>query len=300
MTTFDLDLSKYKLGWSDASRLRLQAGEGPQPGRRRPDLVVEGRADVDAQAPPAQPAHLRAQADGRRGSRSTCPTSTSTTSTTTSSPTDRSGRRVGRPARADEGHLREARHPRGRAQVPRRRHRAVRVRGRVPPQPRGPRAAGRSSSATWTPRCASTPSSSSSTSARSSRPATTSSPRSTRRCGRGGSFIYVPPGVEVEMPLQAYFRINAENTGQFERTLIIADEGSQGALHRGLLGAGVHHRLAALGRRRDRRQAVAPGSPTRRSRTGRPTSTTSSPSGPGSRPRATWSGSTATSARASR
>ena len=42
----------------------------------------------------------------------------------------------------------------------------------------------------------------------------------------GGSFIYVPPGVEVEMPLQAYFRINSENTGQFERTLIIADEGA--------------------------------------------------------------------------
>src|SRR5881397_2063736 len=43
----------------------------------------------------------------------------------------------------------------------------------------------------------------------------------------GGSFIYVPPGVQVEMPLQAYFRINAENAGQFERTLIIADEGAQ-------------------------------------------------------------------------
>jgi Fe-S cluster assembly protein SufB len=43
----------------------------------------------------------------------------------------------------------------------------------------------------------------------------------------GGSFIYVPPGTKVEMPLQAYFRINAENMGQFERTLIIADEGAQ-------------------------------------------------------------------------
>jgi Fe-S cluster assembly protein SufB len=42
----------------------------------------------------------------------------------------------------------------------------------------------------------------------------------------GGSFIYVPPGVHVDIPLQAYFRINAENVGQFERTLIIADEGS--------------------------------------------------------------------------
>ena len=43
----------------------------------------------------------------------------------------------------------------------------------------------------------------------------------------GGSFIYVPPGVKIEYPLQAYFRINSENMGQFERTLIIADEGSQ-------------------------------------------------------------------------
>jgi Fe-S cluster assembly protein SufB len=42
----------------------------------------------------------------------------------------------------------------------------------------------------------------------------------------GGSFIYVPPDTHVEMPLQAYFRINAENAGQFERTLIIADKGS--------------------------------------------------------------------------
>ena len=43
----------------------------------------------------------------------------------------------------------------------------------------------------------------------------------------GGSFIYVPPGVKVKHPLQAYFRINSENFGQFERTLIIADEGAE-------------------------------------------------------------------------
>ncbi len=43
----------------------------------------------------------------------------------------------------------------------------------------------------------------------------------------GGSFIYVPPGVKVAHPLQAYFRINAENFGQFERTLIIVDEGAE-------------------------------------------------------------------------
>ncbi len=43
----------------------------------------------------------------------------------------------------------------------------------------------------------------------------------------GGSFVYIPPGVKVEMPLQAYFRLNVANIGQFERSLIIADEGSQ-------------------------------------------------------------------------
>lgn len=42
----------------------------------------------------------------------------------------------------------------------------------------------------------------------------------------GGSFVYVPPGVKVEMPMQAYFRVNQANQGQFERTLIIIDEGA--------------------------------------------------------------------------
>src|SRR4249919_3946668 len=42
----------------------------------------------------------------------------------------------------------------------------------------------------------------------------------------GGSFIYVPPGVHIDLPLQAYFRINAENMGQFERTMILVDEGA--------------------------------------------------------------------------
>lgn len=45
-------------------------------------------------------------------------------------------------------------------------------------------------------------------------------------CWSGGSFIYVPKNIKVGLPLQAYFRINSENAGQFERTLIIADEGS--------------------------------------------------------------------------
>ena len=43
----------------------------------------------------------------------------------------------------------------------------------------------------------------------------------------GGSFIYVPPGVKVKHPLQAYFRINAEQFGQFERPLIVVEEGAE-------------------------------------------------------------------------
>ena len=43
----------------------------------------------------------------------------------------------------------------------------------------------------------------------------------------GGSFIYIPPGIKVDLPLQAYFRLNVANIGQFERTMIIADEGAQ-------------------------------------------------------------------------
>jgi Fe-S cluster assembly protein SufB len=46
-------------------------------------------------------------------------------------------------------------------------------------------------------------------------------------CWSGGSFIYVPKGVELDTPLQAYFRINSQNMGQFERTIIIADEGAR-------------------------------------------------------------------------
>ena len=54
----------------------------------------------------------------------------------------------------------------------------------------------------------------------------------------GGSFIYVPKGVHVDIPLQAYFRINTENMGQFERTLIIADEGAYVHYVEGCLPAG--------------------------------------------------------------
>ncbi|MFR4782305.1 MAG: SufD family Fe-S cluster assembly protein [Pilosibacter sp.] len=50
----------------------------------------------------------------------------------------------------------------------------------------------------------------------------------------GGSFVYVPKGVSVEIPLQSYFRLNAAGAGQFEHTLIIVDEGAYLTLHRGM------------------------------------------------------------------
>jgi len=72
----------------------------------------------------------------------------------------------------------------------------------------------------------------------------------------GGSFVYVPKGVEVPLPLQAYFRINAENTGQFERTLIIADEGSKIHYIEGCLPEGE---LVSLGDSMVPIEGVAPG-----------------------------------------
>ena len=67
-----------------------------------------------------------------------------------------------------------------------------------------------------------------------------------------GSFVYVPPGVRCPMELSTYFRINAENTGQFERTLIIADKGELRELSRGLHGAEARRQPAARGGGGDR------------------------------------------------
>jgi Fe-S cluster assembly protein SufB len=72
----------------------------------------------------------------------------------------------------------------------------------------------------------------------------------------GGSFVYVPKGVEVPLPLQAYFRINGENTGQFERTLIIADEGSKVHYIEGCLPEGE---LVSLGDEMVPIESIAPG-----------------------------------------
>ena len=91
----------------------------------------------------------------------------------------------------------------------------------------------------------------------------------------GGSFVYVPKGVEVPLPLQAYFRINGENTGQFERTLIVVDEGAKVHYIEGCTAPiyatdSLHAAVVEVDR-----AGRAPRSATRPSRTGRTTSTTS-------------------------
>ena len=96
----------------------------------------------------------------------------------------------------------------------------------------------------------------------------------------GGSFIYVPKGVHVDIPLQAYFRINTENMGQFERTLIIVDEDAYVHYVEGCTAPIYSSRLAALRGRRDHREEGRAAAATRPSRTGRTTSTTWSPSAP--------------------
>ena len=74
----------------------------------------------------------------------------------------------------------------------------------------------------------------------------------------GGSFVYVPKGVKCDIPLSVYFRINAEQFGQFERTLIICDDDSLLPLRRRLQRAGLHHQLAARRGRGDFRQGPRP------------------------------------------
>ncbi len=212
---------------------------------------------------------------------------------------DRSaGRRMGPVARLGQGDLREAGHPRGRAQVPGRRHRPVRVRGRLPPQPRRPREAGRAVHRHGH-RPARVPRAGQGV-LRHRHPAQRQQVRRPQLGGVVGRLVHLRParrrGRDAAAGLLPHQR---REHGPVRADADHRRRGLQGPLHRGLLGAHLHHRLAALRRGRDRGQARRPASPTPPSRTGRTTSSTWSPSGPRSRPRATWSGSTATSAPAS-
>jgi Fe-S cluster assembly protein SufB len=101
-----------------------------------------------------------------------------------------------------------------------------------------------------------------------------------------GSFVYVPPGVRCPMELSTYFRINAENTGQFERTLIIADKGSYVSYLEGCTAPQrdtiqLHAAVVELVARKTPRSSTPPcRTGIRATRTARAASTTSSPSAP--------------------
>ncbi len=299
MAVTDLDLGRYKLGWSDDEEYVFRPEKG-----LNADVVDDmswwkGEPEWMREDPPARRCAPSSASRWRRGSRSTCPTSTSTTSTTTSSP--REGQvdewdelpeqmkatyeKLGIPE-AERKYLAGVTAQYESEVVYHRNRDELAAQGilfcdmdtalREYPDlvkryfgtviPPGDNKFAALNSAVWS----------------------------------GGSFIYVPPGVECEMPLQAYFRINSENAGQFERTLIIADEGSkvhyiEGCSAPVYTSDSLHSAVVEIVVKPERPRDLHD-DPELVART----STTWSPSGPGSRPRATWSGSTATSASRSR
>ena len=141
MAVTDLDLSKYKLGWSDAEDYVFKPKKGLNEDIIREMSWMKGEPDwmLDFRLKSYRAFQKRPMPNWG-GDMSEIYLDDIYYYI---KPTYGAGRRVGRAPRRHQEHLREAGHPRGRAQVPRRRHRAVRVRGRLPPQPRGPRAPGR-------------------------------------------------------------------------------------------------------------------------------------------------------------
>ena len=134
MASTDLDLGRYKLGWSDEEDYVFKPKKGLNEDIVREMSWMKGEPDWMLDYPP-QVAPGTSSAGRCPTGAATCRRSTSTTSTTTSSPPTGQVDAWDELPDVDQEHLREARHPRGRAQVPRRRHRPVRVRGRLPPQP---------------------------------------------------------------------------------------------------------------------------------------------------------------------
>ena len=152
-------------------------------------------------------------------------------------------------------HVREARHSAERAEAARRRGRRRDLRLRVGrhDDEGGARRSTASSSARSAKRCASIPSSSRSISARSCPYSDNFFAALNAAVFSDGSFVYVPKGVRCPMELSTYFRINAADTGQFERTLIIADEGAYVSYLEGCTAPKRDDEPAARGGRRARR-----------------------------------------------
>ena len=173
-------------------------------------------------------------------------------------PTEKNAQQLGRRAGRHQEHVRPARHPRGRAEVPRRRRRAVRVRGRLPQPAEGPRGPGRDLPRHRLRRCSEHEDLFREYFGTIIPPTDNKFAALNSAVWSGGSFIYVPKGVKVELPLQAYFRINAQEHGPVRADADHRRRGRLRALRRGLHGADVLERLAALGGRRDHRQEGRP------------------------------------------
>ena len=216
------EINKYD--FITPSHAVFKAATRPECADRLRDFGDEAGAGVDARFPAALAQDLRVEADAALGRQYRHRLPGHLLLPEADRPP---GQDLGRCAGRDQGNVRQAGHSRGREEVSRRREGSVRERSRL-------RLAARKTS----PRRA------------------FSSPTPIRPCASirdlvreyfgtiippednkfaalnsavwsGGSFIYVPKGVKIEFPLQAYFRINAERMGQFERTLIIVDEGAE-------------------------------------------------------------------------
>ena len=222
--TAQVDIGEYQYGFQQPRDARLQDARGPRRGRRPRDLGAQERAAVDARLPPQG---LR---DVPRASR--CPRGAATsrgidfeTIFYYLKPTEAERAQLGRRPGGHQEHVRPARHPRGRAKflagvgaqyesevIYHSLQKDLEDKGVIfldtDQALQKHEDLFREYSATIIP------------------PTDNKFAALNSAVWSGGSFIYVPPGVKVEMPLQAYFRINAQNMGQFERTLIIVDEGA--------------------------------------------------------------------------
>ena len=252
--------------------LRLQAQEGPERVHRARDVGDEERARVDAELPPPRPQALRAQADGALVRHADAEPRLRR-HLLLHQADRRAGGQVGGPARRHQEHLREARDPRGGAQVPVGCDRAVRERSRLPPQPRGPRGAGHpllrhGHRGARVPRDRPEV-------VRQDHPAQRQQVRRPELGRVVGRLVHLrPAGREGGHAAAGLLPDQRREHGPVRADADHRRRGLAGALHRGLLGPGVLDRLAALGRGRAGGAARARASPTRRSRTGRPTSTT--------------------------
>ena len=225
MATVDIDLGAYKLGWHDSEdEYIFKPEKGLNEEIIRTDVRHQGRARMDARVSAQGLQALPRQAHAHLGWwRRASTTSTSTTSTTTSS------RPKGRPRTGTWSRKRFATptrswvSPKRNASIWPASRPSTRARSSTTATVKTSKHSG-CSSVTWTPQFESIPDLVREYFGTIIPPNDNKFAALNSAVWSGGSFIYVPPGVRLDEPLQAYFRINSQNMGQFERTLIIVDE----------------------------------------------------------------------------